>query len=397
MVPTATRSPTGAHISGRIGIDYDAFQTMTRWGSDPDERSEVTYTTPTLRLHVAAADLPGGMRFSANMRGSYFSSSGTAERRLSLQMYQAMLQTDFGGAPFRLQAGRFYNPYESHSGYWDGALLRVGGPGIGVGVVAGYEPTLANQAFSTEAPKTTLFFDVHKRGGRVRYDGDVSLHRHNHELLSNRREFAGVSQRLSFGRTYITQRLQVGRDSSGNADLWQLQVTGNIAVAGPLHINARYSRERSGLYFISAASAGNRIRRTLGASLAGRVGYASIEVGDVDSGTGDPGRTVATSISLPRIVAGLGVSLSANRWEESDFTSTFASSTLERDLGKVHARAGVRYYRTNYGSSLFEQRGGEVTLALPLPQRSEITLTAGTMRGDRGYNNHVLLSMWKSF
>ena len=151
----------------------------------------------------------------------------------------------FDNAPLEFRLGRFQNPYEPYSAYWDGALMRVGGrTGPGIGVVAGFEPQRGNEGFSQDVTKVTGFADFSARGSSWSYSSDASFHvlRSDVDGLADQ-TFAGWSQQLSLGRMTFNQRLRVDRAAgSGEWTLAQLRVRTGVSVAGPLRLNVGYSR-----------------------------------------------------------------------------------------------------------------------------------------------------------
>jgi hypothetical protein len=94
-----------------------------------------------------AADLPGGISLNTNLRALYrYSDPEIIDPAWAVQVYQASITKSFTGAPVYLEAGRFINPYASLSGVWDGALIHVGGRGLGLGLAAGFEPERGDQS-----------------------------------------------------------------------------------------------------------------------------------------------------------------------------------------------------------------------------------------------------------
>jgi hypothetical protein len=197
-------------LHGRIGLDVDASQSTSQWGINPGDEDQHRFHNQVARLRMTLTGLPGGARLFTNLHASNYGAVGATGGDLALRIYQASLEKEFTRLPLRLQLGRFYNPYESHSGFWDGGLVRVGGEALGAGVVVGYEPDNANETFSATRPKLSGFLDLHQHRGSIRYDGDLSWHRDQPQFSTNEREYFGITQRFSWRGAFITQRAQVG-------------------------------------------------------------------------------------------------------------------------------------------------------------------------------------------
>ena len=392
----AQRQQTRPGINGRIGVELDAMQTEVRYGAGEDQSERRTWFTPTLRLRLRTEALPGGLRLSTNLRATQLSSTSTNPAELRVQLYQASLEGDIKPAGLHFQFGRFYNSYESHSGYWDGMLLRVGSNGVGAGIVAGYTPEHGNQTLSSASPKVSAFVDAHVRRGSFRYDVDLSAHQQSNIFLVPNRQFVGLSQSIAFGRSYFTQRVQLGK-TGDQLELWQAQITANTVVAGPLSVNARFTTERNDLYFGNAPELGRRTRVSAGAVLSGKAGFANAEAGRIDNGFGSEATTASLNFFLPRSLGIAGLGFSGNLSRDSAYTSTYVAPYIERASGGMRARLGATYYRTDFGANVFEQKGGDISLTLPLGRRTEISWTAAASTGSSMRTARTSLALWRSF
>jgi hypothetical protein len=386
----------GLSVHGRIGLDADATQSRSEWGRNPGEQDQYRFHNQAGRLRLNVDGLPGGARLVTNLRASSYGGLGAAQEGISLRIYQASLEKDFTTVPLRMQLGRFYNPYESHSGYWDGALLRVGNEAVGGGVAAGYEPENGNETFSATRPKLAGFLDLHQRKGTFRYDGDFSWHRDQPQFSTSEREFFGITQRVSWRGAFFTQRAQIGHPAGGAWSLWQAQLTGSVTLTGPLRLNARYATERNDLYDLGVTGT-RRERRAVGLSVSNALGYANVEAGTTASGSVTEGQTWYATLGWPRAPLGIGLGFVGSYWTEGGFESLSWSPALERTFGRVHARAAFQHNRTDYASGSFVQRGGELSLAVPLPAATELYVAVRSDWADRMTSQRVLTSIWKSF
>ena len=146
--PTTRKQPI--RVNGRVLLSVDGLQTRTTGlGSDP-EVIERDFATPVAAVRLQATHLPGGLEFNANVRASQrYSTDDLVRPETLVRIYQLSLAKTFNTIPLSFRLGRFYNPYEYFSGYWDGGMLYFGRSHIGGGVVAGFEPKLANDGFQS--------------------------------------------------------------------------------------------------------------------------------------------------------------------------------------------------------------------------------------------------------
>ena len=163
-------------VSGRLLLSVDGNHTRTEgFGGDP----EVLYrdfATPVAALTLNASHLPGDLEFEANVRASHrFATGDLVQPPTLVRVYELSIAKRFRSAPVAFRVGRFLNPYEYFSGYWDGAQLYFGRDHFGVGAVAGFEPKVGNDGFRSEFPKATAFLQSRNRGRSAGYRTDVSF------------------------------------------------------------------------------------------------------------------------------------------------------------------------------------------------------------------------------
>jgi hypothetical protein len=190
--------------------------------------------------------------------------------------------------------------------------------------------------------------------------------------------------------------VQLGR-TTGEFSLWQAQGTASVPVAGPLSVHARFSTERNNVFFVTPDMAGRRTRWSGGAVLSGRAGYANVEAGSVDSGLGTRSQSYSAGFFLPRILSHVGLGFNGSRSSDDRFTTSYYAPFLERTGPGLRARLGGSYYRTDYGASVFEQKGGDASLTLPLGRRTEIGFAASATTGSSVTTARTAISLWQSF
>jgi hypothetical protein len=393
--PSSPRSPSFS-VHGRMSLDVDASQSTSQWGTNPGEEDRYRFHNQSGQLRFTVNGLPGSARLVSNVRATNYGTLSGTPGKLALSIYQASLEKDFTSLPLRLQFGRFYNPYESHSGYWDGGLVRVGGENVGGGAAIGYEPENGNETFSAVRPKYSAFVDVHQRRGQLRYDGDFSWHRDQPQFSSTRREFLGMTQHFSWRGAFLTQRVQLGHVPTGAWSLWQAQITGSIPLIRASRLHARYAAERNDL-FDPGVTGARRERRAIGLSTQGALGYANVEAGTTASGLGTNGRSVMATVGLLRAPLGLTAGLTGSYWTEGEVESIAWSPTLERSFRSVRTRAAFQLNRTDYATALYLQRGGEVSFVVPVRAGLEVYIALRSDWAGNTTSQRVLTSIWKTF
>ena len=389
--PTERQRPLRVH--GRSGVDFDVLLTEQAPGAIGDVRLRRVFATPVARLRATVSGLPGNLQLNTNARAQYFTQQ--SGEQLSLRLYQASLDGEYRYARFQL--GRFYNPYESFSGYWDGALLRFGGSGAGAGVALGYAPALGNEGFSTELPKATAFIDLHARNSHLRYDGGLSLHEQSEPFIEGKRTFAGMTQLLGLGPIYLSNRLQFGRTQTDDWAMWQFQSSASVNLGRALQANLRYGAERLGLYTEQPSSSAMRTRWTAGGTLSAAGMIAFLEAGQLNSGSDAAGVMMQGSLTVPRAFFDLGLGLSGSRWTEGDISTTYIAPYIDRSFARIRLHAAGQYSRTRFIATDYTQRSLQFSMAVPLADRTEAMVTTWATRSSSSSSVRVLTSLWRSF
>ena len=345
----AARASPAARFSGRLSLDVAGRESRTEWGGDLPGATTRRYATPTTRLAMVGRNLPGGLELRVSARAAYrYSSDFVGPPPTSVRFYELSATRSFSG--FRVTAGRFTNPYERYSGFWDGLLLRAGGrSGLGVGVVAGFEPTRANEAPSADLPKLTGFVDFSARGTGWRYETDVSVH-----LLQapgDRSERAvGWSQRIGAGPLSLTQRLRLDAGSEGGTSVRYLRVQARLALGGGVRLSGAYSHRGADLVTaVDSLVLGDALAPTLdardeltaGVGVSGGVGSVHVNAGRSRLDGFDAGSTISVRSSLR---VGNGRLLAAGRIQDSDDRSALSVSPgLSFVLFGSNVRASYRH------------------------------------------------------
>ena len=380
--PAARSQPL--QVNGRLSLSVNALQSTTRGrvvGLEPIDRM---FTTPTMRLRLDVAHLPGDITFRTNLRtATRFSSDELIQPPESFRIYQLSLEKSFQQLPLFVRLGRFYSPYERYSGYWDGLLVRLGGEdGLGGGVAAGFQPDRLNEEFSTQRPKYSAFLNYKSAGRDIGYRVDASVHHirpKNHLAQST---YAGLSQRLWLGGWQLTQDLQVDRHSStGDWRISHLLVSTSVPLHRKAELYARYSLRRPSFSPLDTLVSNQRQQAGVGLILRAWSGSISGDVTATRLESGETSYSYSSFFSFPRTTLwGLGFSGSTSYWTRSSATTLYLSGGLSRYIGRAQARAFYHRYTTeSLGTSLVTQ-GGELAIAVPLSRRLFSTLRAVVSR-----------------
>ena len=399
------RSPASESVSprasGRLSVDVNVIESTTKLGDDGVANIDRRFTTPAIRLRMAIAQLPGGLTFNTNFRAaSRFTSGDAIEPRQSFRIYQASLEKSFESFPVQMQVGRFYNPFETFSGYWDGLLVHLGEEGFGFGGAVGFQPNLSNEDFSTDVPKYTAFLNYRKSTGAVRYYADLSGHMLQPTSGLPRRTHLGLSQRFYWNRLHLSQRLQVDRHPiDQNWVITQLDVRSSIPIGGQLSLLGQYSMRRP--FVISRP--GDPISTKSERATAGFTYYlfsgtfgADVTANRWDDS--DVSFTYGSHFSFPRTpLFGLGFRAAGSYWKREDITTLYISPGIQRSFGRLQSELSYQRYATERGSQSDVSDALELFVTFPIGRRLFYTLQGRTQWGDTLESNSLYTGFWVSF
>jgi hypothetical protein len=393
-------------LSGRLSLDVHGRESTTRWGGDLAGSVTRRYAIPTTRLSMVASDLPGGFELRVGARAAYrYTQDFAGPATTSLRVYEMAATRDFERVPLRVTLGRFSNPYERYSGFWDGMLLRIGRrTGLGAGVVAGFDPRRANEAIATDVPKLTAFVDFSARGRSWRYETDVSAHLIRPSAGEPTRSL-GWTQRLRAGPLSLAQRLLVDAGTDG-ADpvLRQLRAQLGLDLADGVRLRGSYSHRAPdrfpGLDSLSvpillAPTLGARDEVTVGLGVHGPAGDVWLDAGRSELEGSEPGNTLSVRSSL-RI--GDGRLYGSGRiLRGGAATSVSASPGIGFTAFGADVRAAYRLYRTSGTASELTTHAADVTLRLTMARGLGMSLGGGRQWGATLSGTSVRLGLWRSF
>jgi len=398
-----SRDETGARLTGRFSLDLDARETRTSWSGDLSGESVRRFATPTTRLSLVASDLPGGITVRANLRGAYrYDEITGGPRPLTVRAYELAVVRTFAAVPVRIMLGRFANPYESYSAYWDGALIRVGGDvGAGLGVVAGFEPHLQDEGFSTALPKLTAFADYAARGNGWRYDSDVSIHFMRPSSTLDLRS-AGWSQRLSLGPLDLAQRLRSSRADDGSWSIADARLRAALDVVGPLRLRVSYGRLRSatplaslGTDSVSAPLGPVREEASVGFELGGPRRAVSVDAGGTSRDGSSPGLLLSASARWAWRTGRVG--LGAQRWSGGRAETLSVAPTFDVIRGPLSWRTNYRFYATDTPLGTLSTHSIGTDLGLAVARTLHVTIGGERQWGERLSGTRIHVGVWRAF
>jgi len=395
----------GPSIHGRLGIQADAFESTTLWQSNQIESVKRRFATPSVALRLLATNLPGGFTFATNVRGVYrYSDPNLIDPAATVHVYEASVSKSFTGAPVTVQAGRFYNRYSNFSGLWDGLLLRAGGngPGLGVGVAAGFEPVRGDAGFSSDFPKAGAFVSYEAGGGPVRYATSISANqvRPRTALGLSNHTYGTWSQYLRVGRFRLGNDLQVDRNPETNRwVLSRLNTNASIPLVPGLEVHGRISMFQPYLIWLATdVMPFRRDQANVGLFLFGRAGSAGADftVSRLEGGTNS--YTYSASASLLRTpVFGLDWSVSGSYWTQTGFNALFATVGIARNVGRAMARASYQLYRSGSSSATSLNHLVDAGLSFPLAPALSASIQGRIQRGDNLRTYGLFVGFWTSF
>lgn len=365
--PMQVRSaPPRPSVFGRYSFGMSSTRSTTRFGGADPVKVPRTFATPSVRLDITAPQAVGGFTLRVSSRLAYrHSSTASIQPPVSARVYSAYLEKRFTSIPGRITLGRFNSPVESYSGYWDGMSIRLGGSGLGVGALVGFEPDRWNERPSLELPKATVFVDASARRQGWRWSGDLSLHTVRPADSLATHDFLGATQRLTVGRLFLGHDIQLDRDPTGGGmRMSRLRLRSTLEVSDAVQLRATASR-REGFLMTRPDDpfAAKSDRLNAGALFITGGGYVSLDGGSTRNSRGQTSSGVTASLSTNRILwfSG-GGSLSASRWSGDAGNWITVAPSARFQVGERRVRVGYRLYHSDFLNRVTTTHGLEASL-----------------------------------
>ena len=359
-------APTRPRAFGRYSFGMSSTRSTTRFGGADPIKVPRTFATPSLRFDLTAPQAVGGFTLRVSSRLAYrHSSTASMQPPVSARIYSAYLEKRLTSIPGRITLGRFNSPIESYSGYWDGMFIRLGGNGLGVGALVGFEPDRWNERPSLELPKATVFVDASTRGEGWRWSGDLSLHTVRPADSLATHDFLGATQRLNVGRLFLGHDIQLDRDPTGGGmRMSRLRLRSTLEVSDAVQLRATASR-REGFWMTRPDDpfAAKSDRINVGALFMAGGGYVSFDGGSTRNSRGQTSSGVTASLSTNglRWFSG-GGNLSASRWSGDAGSWITVAPSARFQVGGRRVRVGYRLYHSDFLNRVTTTHGLEASL-----------------------------------
>lgn len=392
----------GIRVTGRLSLSMDLNTANTKGLRSFFERERI-YRIPVLNLRASIEELPGNLRFNINTRYAHRNN----QSRLgisplnSFRMYQLNLEYATPDSPFEARLGRFFNPAETFSGYWDGlGLFYAPDYGLGAGILGGFQPRRANEQFTTDFPKYSVFGSYAYRNddGSTRYNANVSFHQVFPESPFSTHSFLGVTHTLNAKKLRLRNLLQLDQDPF--SDSWTIsrfQVHGIIPVNTTFSLRGRYIlRKPYNILLTEDVFGYKRERLSGGFSVRAFTGTFSADVSANTSEITDRSFTYTGFASIPRInFWDLGVSTMVHYWRRDDSADViYIVPSISRHFGPMLAQLQYHYQESTYdviGSSNHTLEG---VLNFPIGKRVRSSVRIQSRWGDFNNTFRVYTTLW---
>lgn len=394
----------GIRVTGRLSLSLDVNSSQTKGLRSAFDRDRL-YRIPIVNFRASVEELPGDLRINVNTRYAYRYNDNT---RLgisplnALRVYQLNLEYDTPDSPFEARLGRFFNPAETFSGYWDGlGLSYMPDAGFGAGILGGFQPTRANEQFTADFPKYSVFgsYGYRNDDGSTRYNANVSFHQvlPDSPLLSNH-TFLGFAHTLNAQQFRIRNLVQIDQDPF--SDSWKVsrfQVYGLVPVNKSLSFRARYLVRRPYSILLTSDVFGyKRERLSGGFSVRAFTGTFSADVAVNTSELIERNLTYTGFASIPRTnLFELGVSTSVHYWRRDDGADVlYIAPAISRSFGRTRAQLQYYYQRTNFDVIASSNHTLEGALNFPIGNRIRSSVRLQSRWGD--FNNlfRIYTTLW---
>ncbi len=384
---------------GSLSLDLDLLQTRTTGlGVDPEQSSR-TFTTPSVGLRYRVQGLGNGLEFRTTLRATQRSSTGgVVEPATLIQVYEAALVRRGGKTAFQL--GRFFDPYEYFSGYWDGLLLHRGTDRFGAGVLAGFEPDRGNAGFQSSSPKVGGFWHLRTSGRGARYRTEMSVTSIFPKGSPGAHIIAGWAEALQVRRLLLSHTLQFDREPvTGHWVVGQFLGRASTRVGDAGTIYAGFSIRQPYLdRTLVDARPYRRDNLSTGFNFwTGNLGFTADISTSRQQGLGAQWSYSASASRRPRGAKALGIGLSTMYWTAQNSNGLLFSPSLNRHFGVTSADLSYQLYRSDANGTKSTSHAFELGARIPLSARTQFTLRARTRAGGYLQSSGLTAGLWYGF
>lgn len=384
---------------GSLSFDMDLLHTTTTGvGGDP-EKSTRSFTTPSLGLRYRAQGLGGGWEFRTSLRATQRSSTGDVVSPATLvQVYEATLERRGRGGS--LQLGRFYNPYENFSGYWDGMMVHRGGDARGAGLLAGFEPSRGNAGFATTEPKVGAFAHLRTTRPGVRYRTEVALDILFPKDTTGKHLIAGWGQALQLGNTVVSNTIQADRSplsGTWGVSRWQARLSTRLGANGTIYTG--YSLNQLNLGDTTTGVVPyRRDQVNVGFNLwSGGTGFSADLSTSRQKGLASQSAYSANASHRSRSASAFGGGLSTMYWTGGGSKGLLVSPMLLRRFGPVDGQFDYQFYRSTTNGVSSTSHAFELGARLPLSAHTQFSFRFRERTGSYLTSSGVYAGLWYGF
>jgi hypothetical protein len=358
--PVVTSSPRQEYkikpdITGGVQFGSNLFLSSTHTAAVGTEIIKRTFITTYTGLQSRVRHLPGQFSLDMNMQWNYrYASQQTITPTNAFRIFQFQVNKKFGKSPVNLSVGRFYNYYEPFSGFWDGAMIRIGNESYGFGLISGFDPIRSNEGFSRDLPKSSFFTYYTLRHNRFYSESDLSVNGVFPQISGwNNHFYAGWHQQFRFKGTSLMSNIQVDQNPFNKHYIFsQINLRANINLDRYVTLYGIYNRRRPyRIWQISTPISYLRTQWSGGLSM--QLGSNTIG-SDVTLNQSDISKdsyTFSGYAYIPRTgFWGLGFNLTANYWTDNTFNNIYVAPGFTKKVGRGQMTMTYRFYRSQYFS-----------------------------------------------
>jgi hypothetical protein len=340
----------GRPSSGSIGVEVNGARTITYGlGADP-LRTQHDFASPAVRFRWGGENLASGTGIGLNLTAIHRTGPRSLfERQTSVRVYEAQVSQDFASGRARLSVGRLLSSFDHASGYWDGAVLRIGRTrGLSAGVAAGFEPERANETFTTDVPKYAAFVNLRTDHRQVRYRSDLAFHRMLPRGVLPHQSSFDWSQRFDTPLAHLGHDLEVGLEpGTGKWKVSRFQARASVTASRTLEVWApAVSDHPPVLDTLPAFQPFRRERAGIGISHRSARFFTDLDFSVNAPRDATRGYSAGAALGLSGLLGKMTVTVSGNYFTFLSTRGVLASPSIEYVLAGIRTRLGYQFMLT---------------------------------------------------
>ena len=392
----------GPELHGSFSLGFYGMHSTTQFNRYISKKVNRMYLNPNAGLRLRTRNFPYHLEANVSARWTYRYADPTAiNPEHVIRIYRLEVEKQFGKQPVFLKAGRFYNRYDSFSGFWDGLQLRLGDNNRGVGAIMGYEPDRADEGFSADLPKYTIFGYYELRAGKLWSETEAAWNRINPSVSWPDHRFAGLHQRFRLGSGRLDTEIQLD-DLPGTKQNWQateLQLRMRLPLTRQWSINGSWRRRRPYRIWRGASAVGYE-RTTLDAGVAYRTQTGTLGAGLTRSSS-DISQDAWAYHGYARVnkigIWQLSAHSSVYYWTMDQSNSISASLGVDRSFGHSTIQLGYRFYHSELNNDAQSVHGLNGSWFYTIRQSWRLNIQLNGDYGTYLQRQSLSLGLFKSF